>query len=93
MGMPRLSVENVMISDHNPILLSCPANLFRQGYSFKFDSGLLQDSAFNVYIQSAWKVKSDKGRGQTIYFFILQGKTDRDQESSEKMAVSKTSEG
>ena len=52
-GMPRLSVENVLISDHNPILLSWPANLFRRGYSFKFDRGLLQDSVFNEYIQNA----------------------------------------
>lgn len=40
-GMPRLSVENILISDHNPILISWQAKLFRRGYPFKFDRGLL----------------------------------------------------
>lgn len=62
MGMPSSSVENIIISDHNPILLTWPGNQFRRGYSFKFDRGLLQDSAFNEYIQNAWKVIKDRDK-------------------------------
>jgi len=58
-GMPCLSVENILISDHLPILLAWPDNLFRKGYSFKFDGGLLLDTAFNEFIRKEWeKIKA-----------------------------------
>lgn len=56
MGMPYSTVENILVSDHRPILLSWLEKQLRKGYSFKFDKTLLQDIAFNEYIINVWKV-------------------------------------
>eukprot|EP00253_Pinus_taeda_P012614 PITA_12614 len=52
--MPRLAIENVMVSDHRPIILSWLDRGGKKGYPFKFNCSHLQDPAFDALITSSW---------------------------------------
>jgi len=54
MGMPFSSIENIIISDHRPIKLGWKERNFRNGYSFKFNSSLLDYQGFNDLIKISW---------------------------------------
>lgn len=67
LGLPKLSVENVMISDHFPILLLWPDKIFRRGYSFKFDNSILLNPVFNLFVQTTWKEIKDREKTKFIF--------------------------
>lgn len=59
-GMPHSTMENVLVSDHIPIMLSWMEKGFKKGYPFKFNRSFLKDPAFNELIEKAWKEMSSQ---------------------------------
>jgi len=85
--MPCSTVENILVSDHRPILLSWPEKQCRKGFSFKFDRTLLQDTAFNEYIINAWKEL--KARDKLPHFKTFREKMEEIREIVKKWKIQK----
>eukprot|EP00253_Pinus_taeda_P006727 PITA_06727 len=60
LGMPRLVITNIMVSDHRPISLSWSDRGGWRGFPFKFNRSHLLDPAFTSLVTSTWaRVSAD----------------------------------
>eukprot|EP00253_Pinus_taeda_P006944 PITA_06944 len=59
LGMPHSSVENILVSDHRPIMLTWPPSGVKMGFPFKFNHTYLHEPTFNELIINVWKEMFD----------------------------------